>query len=268
MPAAAAPVLLLSALVLLSSLHWAVSVLAVCVLAGVAVLYARMTRSSRGPFLYHALLASLCSLFVVYSLVSTPLDVCVALVAWLLQFGLTVQLHTMDPGVVRRSDADPSLPLSAPQCPACELPRPPRSKHCRLCAQCVHDFDHHCVVLDACIGRRNHRLFVLLLLLATANGTRAVHTFYEALPRHVGALRNVCVFALGHALVLTLGTCFLLLTQCWQIGLGLTTNERLNQAHERYAYVQGRKATTVAQFCRNALRFCAPSSAPRPLRRR
>ena len=42
--------------------------------------------------------------------------------------------------------------------------RPAKSSHCGVCNNCVIGFDHHCTFLNNCIGRRNVREFVLLLL--------------------------------------------------------------------------------------------------------
>ena len=39
-----------------------------------------------------------------------------------------------------------------------------RTKHCGRCNKCVHDFDHHCVFLNTCIGGRNYVSFVSLLV--------------------------------------------------------------------------------------------------------
>ena len=36
-----------------------------------------------------------------------------------------------------------------------------RTKHCKLCEVCVTDMDHHCLYLLTCIGRHNHRLFIV-----------------------------------------------------------------------------------------------------------
>lgn len=67
-------------------------------------------------------------------------------------------------------------------CITCLIQRPPRSKHCRFafkivgisirddcfryCDRCVLLFDHHCPWLRSCVGGKNHRLFILLLIFA------------------------------------------------------------------------------------------------------
>lgn len=59
-------------------------------------------------------------------------------------------------------------PLSLPQlqtitrqyCTTCCIYRPIRSSHCPLCDKCCEVFDHHCIYIGKCIGRRNYYLFV------------------------------------------------------------------------------------------------------------
>lgn len=48
-------------------------------------------------------------------------------------------------------------------CTTCHVPRPVRSKHCRVCRACVRVFDHHCMWIANCVGEGNHRAFVSAL---------------------------------------------------------------------------------------------------------
>ena len=48
-------------------------------------------------------------------------------------------------------------------CHTCEIFRPPSASHCSECGNCVIGFDHHCAVLNNCIGQRNYPYFFLLM---------------------------------------------------------------------------------------------------------
>ncbi|ETV74280.1 hypothetical protein, variant [Aphanomyces astaci] len=49
-------------------------------------------------------------------------------------------------------------------CAHCHVHQPLRAKHCNDCGRCVEQYDHHCVCAGVCVGRDNHRLFVLYML--------------------------------------------------------------------------------------------------------
>ncbi|KAJ5650632.1 uncharacterized protein N7484_004355 [Penicillium longicatenatum] len=53
------------------------------------------------------------------------------------------------------------------RCRTCDLPKPPRSKHCNICKGCVSRHDHHCVWLMNCVGANNYVYFMSLLLSLT-----------------------------------------------------------------------------------------------------
>ncbi|XP_072229170.1 palmitoyltransferase ZDHHC4-like [Leuresthes tenuis] len=77
-----------------------------------------------------------------------------------------------DPGTVTKNKVSGQLHIypydrrlfhPGVSCPTCQLVKPARSKHCRVCNRCVQRFDHHCVWVNNCIGAQNTRYFLLYL---------------------------------------------------------------------------------------------------------
>ena len=52
-------------------------------------------------------------------------------------------------------------------CYTCFHFRPPRTSHCAECDNCVEKFDHHCLWMGTCVGKRNYKYFYFLVTLVT-----------------------------------------------------------------------------------------------------
>lgn len=63
-------------------------------------------------------------------------------------------------------------------CVQCQILRPARSRHCRLCNSCISRADHHCIWVDNCIGEGNLKCFLALLLSLITVLTYAVFLTY------------------------------------------------------------------------------------------
>ena len=45
----------------------------------------------------------------------------------------------------------------------CEMYRPPRAHHCRICKRCIRKMDHHCPWINNCVGEWNQKYFLQFL---------------------------------------------------------------------------------------------------------
>ncbi|XP_029916813.1 palmitoyltransferase ZDHHC12-A [Myripristis murdjan] len=93
----------------------------------------------------------------------------------LLSVMLYFTVSLMDPGFILTDTAkgsDEELESMIPEastprlrrCGRCLLQQPMRAKHCQTCKRCVRRFDHHCPWIENCVGERNHRWFIVYLV--------------------------------------------------------------------------------------------------------
>lgn len=57
-----------------------------------------------------------------------------------------------------------SLALQPYFCDICMCIQASPTKHCKLCETCVCKFDHHCLFINKCVGLKNHRSFITLVV--------------------------------------------------------------------------------------------------------
>lgn len=83
-------------------------------------------------------------------------------------FGASTYLLTdvslRDPGICLHKQVPATVSSSEASqwrwCDFCQVYQPPDGAHCPDCNVCIAGYDHHCVWMGTCIGRRNYRQFV------------------------------------------------------------------------------------------------------------
>lgn len=86
--------------------------------------------------------------------------------------GWFIHVGRCDPGEVNTKNIDnhstkyhfDKVLYISKTCSTCNVPRPARSKHCRICNRCVSRFDHHCAWINSDVGALNLWKFLLFLL--------------------------------------------------------------------------------------------------------
>lgn len=124
-------------------------------------------------------------------------------------------------------------------CTKCQLLRPARAGHCRICSRCVKRLDHHCVWINSCVGEQNHPAFVLALSLFLLTAVYGISLTLDTICRgkstikalfycpgvyadYSSALSFTCVW---YCTIVTSGMGYILLTQLLNISYNVTERE-------------------------------------------
>eukprot|EP00656_Telonema_subtile_P013312 TRINITY_DN16759_c0_g1_i3.p1 TRINITY_DN16759_c0_g1~~TRINITY_DN16759_c0_g1_i3.p1 ORF type:complete len:275 (-),score=28.99 TRINITY_DN16759_c0_g1_i3:139-963(-) len=127
-----------------------------------------------------------------------------------------------DPGFV---SADDKCGRGSEFCSACRFYRPAGARHCLVCENCVHGFDHHCPWIHNCLGKRNRRPFfrmLLWLVIGCLIGAALTHR----LPLQCWRQRSSAELVVGNARFAVCGTKTMRMagfacSLCVSVGLGM-----------------------------------------------
>ncbi|XP_061614768.1 palmitoyltransferase ZDHHC23-B isoform X2 [Phyllopteryx taeniolatus] len=265
------PLVLLPTLLHLAAFHFLVGVAVLITLPGLVLWYYYFTHRKKARTLFFLSLALFSLAYMYYLFVSKVVPrggigaVQVAVVTTGVLLTLLGLAHTKrGPGVVKpNQEIDPVLQEQVEWaqeaelnrknwCSVCQVVRPPRAGHCRICGVCVLRLDHHCVWIDSCVGRANHRSFLLTLVLFLSTSLYGISLVLRSVCPEQNVLTALfycpgvyeeysaalCFTCAWYCTAVTCGLLHLLLTQLLNISYNVTEREARAAVRER----SGRRA--------------------------
>lgn len=183
-----------------------------------------------------------------------------AILLWIATLASLLCTACTEPGIIQREDpkrgfdGEAGIPPKLEQivngvkvyqrwCGTCKIYRPPRSKHCVFCNNCIQRFDHHCPWVSNCIGIRNYRYFLAFLFSCFALASYVLGVMLLMLISAAGDSQEFFledfVVNFGLDLVLILYTACMLIPlaslvgyHMWLVTSNVTTNEHMTRAYE------------------------------------
>uniref|UniRef100_A0A4W6CPZ0 Palmitoyltransferase n=1 Tax=Lates calcarifer TaxID=8187 RepID=A0A4W6CPZ0_LATCA len=124
------------------------------------------------------------------------------------------------------------------RCGYCLL-QPMRAKHCQTCKRCVRRFDHHCPWIENCVGERNHRWFIVYLLVQLLALLWALHIALSGVSPSVTwelwfRVNGFLLVALGVVGVFSMVVLLLLCCHLYLVSINCTTWEFMSRHRISY----------------------------------
>lgn len=133
-------------------------------------------------------------------------------------------------------------------CHICRTIQPVRSKHCRFCKRCTECFDHHCLYLSNCIGKRNRLSFLCLIFHMFFVGLAYMILILIIIKRHHWTLTYLHIANLVFCMKLIFIGGVLTICTVRRAMINLTTNEETKR--DSYKYLKKQDGSYFNQFDR------------------
>ena len=135
-------------------------------------------------------------------------------------------------------------------CVTCKIVKPAGTKHCQIAKRCVRRFDHYCPWMGNTVGAKNHRDFVIFLLLETfamiVSLLVAVIRVWEENPSEKQRSKTGVLFFVACDVTVLIPVLLLVSSQLAQVARNITTNELMNL--HRYTYLRATDGTFKNPF--------------------
>ena len=119
-------------------------------------------------------------------------------------------------------------------CLTCQIFKPLRSKHCKICNKCIYNFDHHCPWIDNCVGRDNYRLFFIFITITSISSILYIIQGFYFIINYITKLSIIDILCYLKAFFLGIFVVGLWITHIYFISKNISTNEHINI--DRYKY--------------------------------
>ena len=81
-------------------------------------------------------------------------------------------------------------------CPFCQHNSPPRSFHCHICDTCILKRDHHCIFGGKCIGYKNYRFYIMMVIYLWIGAVYANIYHFEYVHGKAGGFKMATFFTM------------------------------------------------------------------------